>query len=236
MVYGAIEAGASPRESLDEGVGRGRATCRKESLFRDGLSPGSREGGGAVGITLDLIHRVTDQELRALSERNPGYQFERTARGELMVSPTGSEAGRRNMELAFQLQAWSRQNSRGVAFDSSTGFNLPDGSCLSPDASWITGEVWTALSPSARQGFAPVCPDAVFEVRSRSNTPMELRGKMHSYLANGARLAVLIDPDTRTVEVYRPELPPQVYAAAVRVPLDPELPGFMLDLVPLFEG
>jgi hypothetical protein len=32
-----------------------------------------------MGIRLDLLHRVTDEELWELSERNPGYQFERTA-------------------------------------------------------------------------------------------------------------------------------------------------------------
>lgn len=56
----------------------------------------------AVAITLDLVHRVTDEELRALSEHNPGYQFERTARGDLIVSPTGSESGRRSGEVLYQ--------------------------------------------------------------------------------------------------------------------------------------
>ncbi len=31
-----------------------------------------------MGIRLDLLHWVTDEELRELSERNPGYPFERT--------------------------------------------------------------------------------------------------------------------------------------------------------------
>jgi hypothetical protein len=42
-----------------------------------------------MGIRLDLLHRVTDEELWELSERNPGYQFERTADGRLIVTPTG---------------------------------------------------------------------------------------------------------------------------------------------------
>jgi hypothetical protein len=34
-----------------------------------------------MAILLDLLRPVTDEELRLLSERNPGYQFERTAGG-----------------------------------------------------------------------------------------------------------------------------------------------------------
>jgi len=42
-----------------------------------------------------------------------------------------------------------------LAFDSSTGFRLPDGSVLSPDASLVDLERWQALSAEERRGFAP---------------------------------------------------------------------------------
>lgn len=62
-----------------------------------------------------------------LSERNPGYRFERMAKEELVVSPAGGESGRRSMAVAGQLWAWNERRGLGVAFDSSTGFSLPDG-------------------------------------------------------------------------------------------------------------
>ena len=43
---------------------------------------------------LDLLRPVSDEELRVLSERNPGWQFERLADGRLIVSPTGGQSGR----------------------------------------------------------------------------------------------------------------------------------------------
>lgn len=189
-----------------------------------------------MAIKLDLIRHVTDEELLQLSERNPGYQFERSAEGRLIVTPNGSESGRRSGAVFGQLYAWNRQTRLGVVFDSSTGFRLPDGSLLSPDASWIRRERWEALAPDERQGFAPLCPDAVFEVRSPSNTLAELREKMRTYLANGSHLAVLIDPDTQTVEVYRPGKELERHEKPARVALDPELSGFALDLEPVFEG
>jgi len=54
-----------------------------------------------VAIRFAPVHEVTDEEVLALSERNPGYRFERTERGELVVSPTGSESGLRSGELCI---------------------------------------------------------------------------------------------------------------------------------------
>lgn len=187
-----------------------------------------------MAIKLDLARSVTDDELLQLAARNPGYQFERSAEGRLIVTPTGSESGRRSGEVFGQLRDWNKRVRLGVVFDASTGFSLPDGSCLSPDASWVRRERWEGLGPEQREGLAPLCPDAVFEVRSKSNTLAELREKMQSYLANGARLAVLIDPDSQAVEVYRPGREPERHEKPVRVVLDPELPGFLLDLGPVF--
>lgn len=192
-------------------------------------------GGERMAILLDLLRPVTDEELLRLSERNPGYQFERTADGRLVVSPTGGKSGRRSAEVLRQLADWNRGTRLGIVFDSSTGFHLPDGSLLSPDASWVVRERWEALSSEEQERFAPLCPDAVFEVRSAHQTSQELREKMRAYLRNGARIGVLLDPYERTVDVYRPGLQPERYEGPDRVGLDPELPGFVLELGPVFE-
>jgi hypothetical protein len=46
-----------------------------------------------MAITLTLSHKVTDDELLKLAERNPGYQFERNAKGELVATPTSGRSG-----------------------------------------------------------------------------------------------------------------------------------------------
>ncbi|WP_322800920.1 Uma2 family endonuclease, partial [Thermoflexus sp.] len=60
------------------------------------------------------------------------------------------------------------------------------------------------------------------------------REKMGVYVANGARLGVLIDPYGRVVEVYRPGGRVERYEGVEAVSLDPELPGFVLELGPVF--
>jgi len=107
-----------------------------------------------MAILLDLLRPVTDEELRLLSERNPGYQFERTADGRMVVSPTGGKSGRRSLKIAYQLERWNERAGLGVVFDSSTGFHLPDGSLLSPDALWMSRERWEALSPDEQDIMA----------------------------------------------------------------------------------
>ncbi len=187
-----------------------------------------------MAITLTLSRPLTDEDLLECSRRNPGYQFERTAKGDLIVTPTGSEAGRRSLKLTQQLANWTDRDGTGVAFDSSTGFHMPDGALLSPDASWVRHARWEALPPAQRRGFAPLCPDVVFELRSETDALTDLRAKMAGYLANSARLAVLIDPHSRTVEVFRPGQTPQMFQHPDTVALDPELPGFRLDLRLIF--
>lgn len=46
-----------------------------------------------MAISLKLAAPPSDEEILELSERNPGYQFERTTAGELIVTPTGSAGG-----------------------------------------------------------------------------------------------------------------------------------------------
>jgi Uma2 family endonuclease len=59
---------------------------------------------------------------------------------------------------------------------------------------------------------------------------------MEEYLANGARLGWLIDPQTAppTVTVYRPDADPVTLADPATVSGAPVLPGFALDCGPVF--
>lgn len=182
-----------------------------------------------MAITLREIREITDDELQELSRRNPGYQLERDSEGRLIVSPTGGESGRRTAELLRQLGEWAHATRKGPVFDSSTGFKLPDGSVRSPAAAWVGNDRWQALTPEQRELFPPLCPDAVFEVRSRADSIDDLRAKMQSFVTNGAVIGVLIDPYDRVIELYRGG-GSVTKPAYDKVVLGPELPGFVIDL------
>jgi Uma2 family endonuclease len=189
-----------------------------------------------VAVTFRPTRPLTDEEIIALSEANPAHRFERTAKGELVVAPPlGMLGAIGEGELFVQLRAWSKRVGLGLAVPSSAGFNLPDTSLRGPDASWLSPEQVAAIPEDQRRVFPAVCPQAVFELMSPSDRRPPLIAKMDDYIANGARLAVLIDPHRRTVEVYRPGHKPQTLVNPATVALDPELPGFELELEPIFD-
>jgi len=140
----------------------------------------------------------------------------------------------RNSNLNFQLAAWAQKDCAGISFDSSAGFTLPNRSMLSPDAAWIKRERWDALSEDEQEGFAPLCPDFVAEIRSRSDNLPPLESKMQEYIANGALLAWLIDPLKRRVYVYAPGCEVVILENPAVVTGGTSLPGFELRMSPLW--
>jgi len=175
---------------------------------------------------------VTQEQFEALSAANRYLTLERTAEGELIVNPpTGGESGKRNLSISTQLGNWFEAHEElGEAFDSSTGFRLPNGADRSPDASWIERERWESLTPQQRKGFVPLCPDFVVELRSASDSLPKLQAKMREYIANGARLGWLIDPQNRRVEIYRPGREVDVWENPTKLSGEDVLPGFVLNL------
>ena len=185
----------------------------------------------AFTLNLEPLVTLTDDAFYALCRANPEVKFERTTKGELIVMPpTGGETGRRNSELTFQLQGWSRQNELGVVFDSSTMFQLPNGAYRSPDAAWIPLEKWEALTPEGREAFPQICPDFVIELRSRSDSLRSIQDKMQEYMDNGARLGWLINPKGQQVGIYRHCLEKEVLLAPTSLFGEQLLPGFVLNL------
>ena len=146
---------------------------------------------------------LSDEELIAFSEANKPCKVERLASGEILVmTPSGFENNRREAYVVHQLFAWTEADGRGVAFSSNAGFNLTDGSTLSPDAGWVELNRLEALSEQERERFLPFAPDFVVEILSPSDSLIELDAKMERWIANGARLAWRIDPFQRSVAIY----------------------------------
>jgi Uma2 family endonuclease len=182
-------------------------------------------------VRLRFERPMTDEELMRFCAANEMVRVERDANGELiLMSPSGSGTGRTNSELIYQLAAWARETNSGATFDSNAGFTLPDGSMRSPDAAWIAWPRWNALSKEEQEGFAPICPEFVIELRSPSDSLPELQAKMRLWIANGAEVAWLVDPARKTVEVYRPGREAEVLEGGSAVEGDGPVAGFMLEL------
>ncbi|RCJ42750.1 hypothetical protein A6770_07690 [Nostoc minutum NIES-26] len=189
----------------------------------------------AINIPSTLTLTVTHEQFIELALANRDLQLERTATGELIVMPpTASDTGNKNFDIAGQLWLWNRQTKLGVAFDSSSGFHLPNGSDRSPDAAWIRQDRWDALSTEQQETFAPICPDFVLELRSKNDSMEKLRTKMREYIDNGASLGWLIDRKNKQVEIYRPNQNVEALNHPASLLGEDVLPGFVLDLTEMW--
>ncbi len=185
----------------------------------------------AITVNLNPIIQLTDNQFYQLCRENPEVKFERNTKGEILImSPTGGETGKRNVEVAADFVFWNRQTKLGVCFDSSTCFKLPNGANRSPDVAWIKRERWEALSAEEREKFPPLCPDFVIELRSRTDSLTSLRDKMREYLASGLRLGWLINPQQQQVEIYRLNSDGEIINLPAILSGEDVLPGFVLNL------
>jgi Uma2 family endonuclease len=185
----------------------------------------------AVNIPPTLTLSLTHEQFVELAIANRDLQLERSATGEVIIMPpTGGETSNKNSDFNGQLWLWNRQTKLGKTFESSGGFHLPNGADRSPDAAWVNNERWDALTKEQQQGFVPLCPDFVMELRSKNDNLEPLRTKMKEYIANGARLGWLIDPKNKRVEIYRQNQGVEVLAHPVTLSGEDVLLGFVLDL------
>jgi Uma2 family endonuclease len=192
----------------------------------------------AITINLNSISNLSRSQFRQIANDNPDMKLERNKQGNLIVmAPTGGEIGSFNADLNGQLYVWNRTSQSGKIFDSSTGFELPDGGDRSPDVAWITLDKWESLTPEQRRGFLPLCPDFAIlqrrgsanELMSRSDSWVQTQAKMVEYMESGCRLGWLLDPKGKRAAIYRVGKPPELLTAPDSLSGEDVLPGFVLD-------
>lgn len=178
---------------------------------------------------------ISDRALEQLCQENPDHRFEIDTNGKLIImSPTGSESGKRNSTLLAQVWNWNNQSKLGVVFDSSTGFKLSNGATRSPDVSWIAINRWDALSEQQKRGFAPIDPDFAIELLSPTDDLSTTQSKMLEYLNCGVKLGWLINPDEKQVEIYRLGQEKQAIKKPDNLSDEDILPGLIVDLNDIF--
>lgn len=186
---------------------------------------------GRIDLAIPPAMRLDDDLLFAFCAANQPLRIERNAHGDLeIMPPTGAVTGHRNAELALDFGIWARQDGRGVVFDSSTGFLLPNGAMRSPDIAWVLRERLAPLSADQKRKFLPLVPDLIIELASPSDDQNDLHAKLREWRDNGAWLGWLILPEQRQVWRYTQDAEPSCLDAPEAIG-DPDLlPGLSLPL------
>ncbi|MDO7877247.1 Uma2 family endonuclease [Hymenobacter sp. ASUV-10] len=190
------------------------------------------EFGEATVLRGSLVEGFSDEDFFRFCQENPELRVERSADNEIIIMPpAGFESSFSSGQAYTDLSIWQRRLRLGRVLESSVGYTLPDGAVLSPDASWVSAERLAAVPATELKKFPHLCPDFVIEVKSPSDRIKTLQAKMQQWLRNGVRLGFLIDNETETAYVYRPE---QAFETVKgfdnKLSGGEVLPGFELDL------
>jgi Uma2 family endonuclease len=144
---------------------------------------------------------LTVKDLEKLQVQNPDYRMELLGGEIVVMSPSGYESDEVAAELVAQLRNWVRPRKLGRVTASNAGFVLPntDEDVRAPDASFVLAERLRRTT----EDYAQLVPDLMFEVKSKTDSLSKLREKIQEFLALGTVVGVLVDPRSRTMEVYR---------------------------------
>lgn len=172
---------------------------------------------------------LNDEEFENLCERTEFVQLERTKEGTIRVNvPAGGTTGEGNSEIIRQLRNWWMQHRRGRVYDSNTGFFLPDGSMLSPDAAYLIPEQLVGLSQGDLARFIRRAPAFIVELRSPSDRLSAVVEKMENWIANGVQLGWLVDPAEKQLHIYERGTSPHIESSLFVAGTGP-VAGFVLD-------
>jgi Uma2 family endonuclease len=204
----------------------------------EGLSPGLVCAAGGKEMNAIVPRPITTTE-QLLALEDDGVERE-LIRGRLWERPrtrrnfrhSGAEA-----KITFLLVQWLNQQPipRGRILSGEAGFRLlkdPD-TTVGIDVAYMSAELAAATPPAA--ALVDGIPILAVEILSPSDKHEDITAKVGEYLAAGVPVTWVVDPDFRTVSVYRPGQEPEMFNVRAQLSGDPHLPGFQVAVAELFD-
>ncbi|HUO10281.1 MAG TPA: Uma2 family endonuclease [Phycisphaerae bacterium] len=162
-----------------------------------------------------------------------GYERE-VVNGELIVSPAGFPHGIIITRITARLGTYVHDHGLGELLDSSTGCRMKSGDLFSPDVSFSPKAELRAQRKTGK-AFFQGAPDLVVEVLSPGDKASITKEKIAQYFENGARLAWIVQPKTRTVQIYRNgKSADRVLTIKDKLNGEEVVPGFSLPVADIF--
>ncbi len=157
---------------------------------------------------------------------DPGYPEELVKGRIIRMPPPGFRHGEVCIEVAWVMRGFLEQHDLGRMIGNDAGVvtgRAPD-SVRGADLSYYSyNRVSKGSSPAVYPG---VVPELVFEIRSPSERWPKLLEKVAEYLNAGVSVVCVLDPDTRTAQVFDAERPVRVVGEGDELTFPDLLPGF----------
>jgi Uma2 family endonuclease len=181
---------------------------------------------------------MTTEELLALPDNGMDRDL---IRGELREKPMTTRGGPHCItmtNLATLLTVWQRRQAmpRGRVYtgDARTRLRRNPDTFVGADIAYLSPE--HASRTDRKATFIEGPPSLAIEILSPSDTHEDVSDKAREYLAAGVALLWIVDPDLRTVTVYRPEAHPEIFGERQALTAEPHLPGFRVPVAEVFEA
>lgn len=136
--------------------------------------------------------------------------------------------------LGHKIENFLEEHDLGIVVGADGMMRLAPGLVRIPDVAFISWDQFPArLIP--REPIPSVFPDLAVEILSEGNTASEMKRKCQDYFEAGSRLVWLVDPRTRTVQVFTASEQSLVLHEDQNVDGGPVLPGFTLSIRESFD-
>jgi Uma2 family endonuclease len=184
--------------------------------------------------TLAQSRLLTAEEFMAMPDDEKGRKYELVRGKVLYVSePAAQYHGERLVQIAYLLKAFLHAHPI-ARISAEAGVTL----ARNPDTVRVPDVLVTRNERYPRDyvdgPIFEVAPDLVIEIRSPSERPGILRGKLHDYFAAGTTVVWVVDQRKRLVTVHTADASPHVIQGTEHLTGDPVLPGFSCTLDELF--
>jgi Uma2 family endonuclease len=187
-------------------------------------------------LVLRPSRRFSDEEFLRFCAANELLRIEQTAEGELIVmTPAGNRTGNKEGYIFREIDFWVEQEKKGIALNSNIAVSFPDGNIRMPDAAWLSSEKWNGLTEKQKDGFLPVCPEFIVELRSPSDRASQIEAKMEFWMEKGAQLGWLIDPKRKLAMIYRAGQEPETRLQPETLEGEGPITGFSLRMQRFWE-
>jgi Uma2 family endonuclease len=151
----------------------------------------------------------------------------------IMMSPAGFDHGRFAGNTFAALRSFVMPRALGIVVTAEAGFRIardPD-TVRAPDVAFVRAE---RIPPGGVKGFFQGPPDVAVEVVSPSDRASEVMAKAQSWLQAGCPLVWVVDPQSRTISVYRSRSEIAVLSESDALTGGDTLPGFSVPVSEIF--